>query len=100
MATDTGTGLSPHLRGVTVTTVATVLGMVAGVVAAFVTSGPEDIYGLTALGGAILIQLPLLNALGVDVADFSKKDHLYVGFMTFVLWFITWGILLTVGAFQ
>jgi uncharacterized membrane protein len=100
MATDTGTGLSPHLRGVTVTTVATVLGMVAGIVAAFVTSGPDDIFGLTALGAAILIQLPLLNVLGVEVADFSKKDHLYVAFMTFVLWFMTWGILLSTGAFQ
>jgi hypothetical protein len=100
MATETGTGLNPHLRGVTVTTVATILGMVAGVVAALVTSGPDDTVGLIALGVAILIQLPLLNVLGVDVSDFSKKDHLYVAFMTFVLWFITWGILLTVGAFQ
>lgn len=100
MATDTGTGLSPHLRGVTVTTVATVLGMVAGVVAALITSGPDDVLGVTVLGAAILVQLPLLNVFGVDTDDFSKKDYLYVGFMTFVLWFMTWGILLTAGAFQ
>jgi len=100
MATDTGTGLSPHLRGVTVTTVATVLGMVAGLAAAFITTGPDDIYGVSALGAAVLVQLPILNALGVDVEGFSKKDYLYVVFMTFVMWFMTWGILLTVGAFQ
>jgi hypothetical protein len=100
MATETGTGLSPHLRGVTVTTVATIAGMLAGVVAAVVTSSPSDILGLSALAGAILFQLPLLKTLGVDVEDFSKKDTLYVAFMTFVLWFITWGILLTTGTFQ
>lgn len=100
MATETSTGLNQHLRGVTVTTVATVLGMVAGLVAANVTSGPDDILGLSALAAAILVQIPLLKGLGVEVEDFSKKDHLYIIFMTFVLWFITWGILLTTGALQ
>jgi uncharacterized membrane protein len=100
MATETGNGLSPHLRGVTVTTVATVLGMLAGVGAALVASGPEDAVGLLFFGAAFLVQLPLLRVLGVDVSDFSTKDHLYIGFMTFVLWFITWGILLTTGGLQ
>jgi uncharacterized membrane protein len=100
MATETSNGLSQHLRGVTVTTVATGLGMLAGMVAAFATSGPGDTLGLSTLAGAILIQIPLLRVLGVDVGGFTKKDYLYIGFMTFVLWFMTWGLLLTAGAFQ
>ena len=100
MATETGTGLSPHLRGVTVTTVATVAGMLAGIGATLVASGPEDTVGLMFFGAAFLVQLPLLKLLGVDTSDFSTKDHLYIAFMTFVLWFITWGILLTTGALQ
>jgi hypothetical protein len=100
MATETSNGLSPHLRGLTVTTVATVLGMLAGVGATLVASGPEDTIGLMFLGGAILVQLPLLKLFGVDTSDFSTKDHLYITFMTFVLWFITWGILLTTGALK
>lgn len=100
MATETGNGLSPHLRGVTVTTLATVLGMLAGVGATLVASGPEDTIGLLFFGAAFVVQLPLLRVLGVDISDFSTKDYLYIGFMTFVLWFITWGILLTTGGLQ
>lgn len=100
MATETGDRLSSHLRGVTVTTVATILGVGAGVGAAAVASGPGDTIGLVLLAGAIVAQLPVLSVLGVDIDDFSKKDHIYVIFMTFVLWFISWGLLLTAGALQ
>lgn len=97
MATETRSGLSPHLRGVTVTTVATLLGILAGVGADILASGPEDTVGLMLFGAAILVQLPLLQVLGVDTADFSTKDHIYILFMTFIMWFMTWGILLTAG---
>lgn len=97
MATETGE-FSPHLRGVTVTTVATLFGLLAGVVSSFVASGPNDTIGLSVLALAILAQLPLFQVVGIDINDFSKKDHLYVAFMSFVLWFVTWGILMTAGA--
>jgi hypothetical protein len=99
MATDTGDGFSPHLRGVTVTTIATVSGILAGVVAGAVATGASDMIGLAVLGAAIVVQFPVFYAIGLDVGDFSTKDQIYVGFMTFVMWFISWGILLTVGAF-
>jgi hypothetical protein len=98
MATESGDRFSPHLRGVTVTTAATLLGLVAGVLSAVVASGPEDPIGLALVAGAVLVQFPLFGLIGIDVDDFSTKDYLYVAFMTFVLWFITWGILLTAGA--
>ncbi|MFB6310400.1 MAG: hypothetical protein ABEH64_04365 [Salinirussus sp.] len=99
MATDTGEGFSSHLRGVTVTTIATVSGLLAGVGSAVLASGPGDTVGLIVLLAAILVQFPIYYAVGIDVGDFSAKDQLYVGFMTFTMWFISWGILLTVGAF-
>lgn len=100
MATETGGRFSPHLRGVTVTTISTLLGTVAGVLSAVIAGGPEDVLGLALVAGAVVVQIPLFQAIGIDVEDFSKKDYLYVTFMTFVLWFITWGILLTAGALQ
>jgi hypothetical protein len=51
--------------------------------------------GLYVLAGAIVVQLPVLKVLGVDLDSFSKKDVLYVIFMTFALWFVSWGIILT-----
>jgi hypothetical protein len=99
MATDTGERFSPHLRGVTVTTTATILGLLAGVGSAVVASGPQDTIGLALLVGAVGVQFPLYRLVGIDVEDFGKKDYLYVAFMTAVLWFMSWGLLLTTGAF-
>jgi hypothetical protein len=98
MATETSE-ISPHLRGVTVTTISTLFGLIAGVASSFIASGPNDTFGLSILALAILAQLPVFQVFGIDVNDFSKKDHLYVAFMTFTLWFMTWGILLTAGSF-
>jgi hypothetical protein len=33
----------------------------------------------------------------VDVEEFGAKDYLYVAFMTFSLWFVSWTIILTTG---
>jgi len=99
MATDTGERFSPHLRGVTVTTLATLLGLVAGVASAVVASGPQDTIGVAFFLGAVGIQFPVYSLVGIDVDGFSKKDYIYVAFMTGVLWFLSWGLLLTTGAF-
>jgi hypothetical protein len=105
MATDTVEGLSGHVRGITVTTVACLAGILAALVSNAVTGGAMDpgqaataTEALYVLGGAVLVQFPILKALGVDLDAFSKKDVVYVIFMTFALWFVSWGILLTAGA--
>lgn len=101
MATETQTGLSKHMRGVTVTTLA----CLAGVAAAFVSG---SIVGTTAeaatntralfiLAAFVVVQFPVLRVIGVDVSGFGPKDYLYISFMTFTLWFITYGIMLTAG---
>jgi len=101
MATETQAGLSGHIRGVTVTTLACLGGLVAAVVAGVVVgTHPEaagDTRSLAFLVAAIAGQYPVLKAVGVDISDFGAKDHLYVAFMTFALWFITFAILLTSG---
>ncbi|USZ69315.1 hypothetical protein NGM10_06145 [Halorussus salilacus] len=87
-----------HMRGVTVTAVSTLAGVAAALVSAAVLgTAATDTLALAIVGGAVFAQLPLLRVLGIDVEDFSTKDHLYVLFMTFSLWFVTWTILLTNG---
>jgi uncharacterized membrane protein len=101
MATETQTGLSSHMRGVTVTTLACLAGVVAAVVSGMVA-------GTTVEAGAnqlpilvvavfVVVQFPVLKVVGVDTADFGVKDYLYIAFMTFALWFITYAIMLTAG---
>jgi hypothetical protein len=99
--TQTETGLSSHVRGVTVTTLACLGGvaaaLAAGVVVGTGAEAASDVRALVLAAAAVAGQYPVLKAIGVDVSDFGPKDHLYVAFMTFTLWFITFAILLTTG---
>lgn len=101
MATDTADRFSPHVRGLTVTALSSTLGIVAAIVSSVVTADAANPatspLGAYVLAGAILVQFPVLKVVGIDVEDFSAKDYLYVSFMTFSLWFVCWGILLTTG---
>mgnify|MGYP000229969962 FL=1 len=97
MATETAEGWDNHLRGLTVTTFASVLGIGAGVASQAMAAGPNDRLGLYLLGAAVLVQLPVYMAIGIDVDDFGVKEYLYIAFITFSLWFVSWGILLTAG---
>jgi len=104
MATETTTGLSGHLRGVTVTTLACLAGVVAGVVSGMLVGAGTDPAAATdrrplaVVAAFVLVQYPILKAIGVDVGDFGAKDNVYVVFMTAVLWFVTLTIVLTSGA--
>jgi hypothetical protein len=90
-----------HFRSVAVTSLAAFAGIAAGVISAMqVGTAPAaatDQLGLYIFVAFTLAQYPVLYALGIDLEEFSPKDHLYVGFMTFSMWFVTWGILLTAG---
>ncbi|MFB6167971.1 MAG: hypothetical protein ABEJ43_03900 [Haloferacaceae archaeon] len=101
MATETQAGLSGHLRGVTVTTVACLAGVIAGIVSgALFGTSPEAATDQRTLGilvAFVLVQFPILKLVGVEVTDFGAKDTLYLVFMTFVLWFVTLTIVLTAG---
>jgi hypothetical protein len=93
-------GYSDYIRKVGVTTVATLSGMVAGVASEQFATSAGDRTALLILAAAIIIQFPLYRLLGMDMDEFTKKSKIYVVFMTFVLWFISWGVLLTTGALQ
>jgi hypothetical protein len=99
MATDTAERRAAHVRGLKVTTLSSIAGIGAAVASSAVTAGMENPAtsdtALLVVLGAILVQFPILKGLGVDVDDFGAKDYLYVGFMTFSLWFVSWGVLLT-----
>ena len=101
MATETQTGLSSYLRGVTVTTLACLCGIGAAFASAVIVgTGAEaasDVRSVFVLAAFVVGQYPVLRVIGVDVGDFGVKDHLYVAFMTFALWFITYAIMLTTG---
>ncbi|KAB1186773.1 MULTISPECIES: hypothetical protein [Haloferax] len=99
MATETQTELSGHLRGVTVTTLACLSGiaaaMISGVVVGTTVEAATNQLAVGILGAFVLVQFPVLSVIGIDIS--GAKDYLYVVFMTFALWFISYAILLTSG---
>lgn len=90
-----GGGMSSYQRSITVTSIATLLGLVSGVISAQIASGPTDQVALGVWFGAALASFVMMRVFGVDITDFSTKDNVYVLFMSFALWFITFSILLT-----
>jgi hypothetical protein len=96
-------GLSDHARSALVTGTATILGIVAGIAATlFATNAgqPDNTLGFGLLVAAVVVQFPFYQVVGIDITGFETKDQLYIFFMTFALWFITWGLLLTTGGLQ
>jgi hypothetical protein len=104
MATDTADRRTAHLRGVTVTTLACLAGIGAALVSSQVATSATDRSALFVLVGFTFAQFAVLQIidraglLQLDIDEFGAKDILYVVFMTFALWFVSWGILLTSGA--
>jgi hypothetical protein len=49
------------------------------------------------LAVALFAQYPILKLVGVEIEEFGIKDNLYVGFMTFTFWFISYTVLLSTG---
>jgi hypothetical protein len=92
-------GLTGHARGVVVTTICCLAGIAAGVVsAAYVgttVAAAQSTTVVLVLGAFVLAQYPLYKVIGVG--DFGVKDNLYVAFLTFTLWFISYTVLATAG---
>ncbi|GAB7095486.1 hypothetical protein JCM30237_26400 [Halolamina litorea] len=101
MATESSRGLSDHIRGVTVTTLACLAGIAATVVSAMVIGiDPASMVTrdqLAVVAAFVVVQYPILYAVGVDISEFGLKDNLYVAFMTFALWFLSYTVVLSTG---
>lgn len=90
-------GLTGHVRSVTITSVTAIGGVVAGVASARLAESATDQVGVAIMIGMLLVNLAVLRAIGIDIGEFGAKDHLFNAFMTFSLWFVTWGVFLTTG---
>jgi len=103
VGTDSGGGVSDHARAVTVTAIASLAGVGAALASQQLTAGlpPADaatsLEPLMVVFAAVAVQPALLRVVGLLKEDFGAKDFLYLLFMTFSMWFVTWGVLLTSG---
>ncbi len=91
-----------HIRAVTITIIASIGGIVGAILSRVLTAdlpveeAASDQGAIAMLLLVIIVQIPLYKLMGFE--DWGgTKDILYVAFMTFALWFITFGIILTTG---
>lgn len=105
MATEEASGVSDHFRSVTVTAIAALAGIAAALVswrmtgdAATAAQAAKNQNAQMVMLAAILVQPLMLRLLGLLKDDFGVKDFLFIAFMTFSLWFVSWAILLTSSA--
>jgi hypothetical protein len=97
-------GMDSHLRSITVTSLASIGGVAAALLSSGMTSSMSSAEAamyqpaqLVVLA-VVLVQIPLYRGLGVYGEDGpGVKDYLFIAFMTFSLWFVTWGIMLETG---
>lgn len=95
---DESSGYSQYARSVIVTTGATLSGVLVAFLTALSGVDPQSNTILLPVAAAVIIQFPIYRVVGLDVDDFGTKGKLYIGLMTFILWFLTWGVLLTTSA--
>ncbi|MFB6186352.1 MAG: hypothetical protein ABEI06_08040 [Halobacteriaceae archaeon] len=95
MATEDLDRQASHRRSITVTSVAAFAGVIAGIVSAQFAQSATDRLGFFIFVTFTILAFGVMYGLGIDVEDFSTKDYLFVGFMSFSMWYVTWGILLT-----
>ncbi|ELY83573.1 EMC6-like membrane protein [Natrinema altunense] len=100
MSTESISDRREHIRSVSVTALSALLGVGAALASAtwvgLSEAAAQDTQALAFVLGAILVQYVLINLSGIYGEDeFGAKHYLFIAFMTFSLWFVTWGILLT-----
>ncbi|WP_222916541.1 hypothetical protein [Natrinema sp. SYSU A 869] len=100
MSTESISDRREHIRSVSVTALSALLGVGAALASAtwvgVTETAAENTQALAFVVGAILVQYVLINISGIYGEDeFGAKHYLFIAFMTFSLWFVAWGILLT-----
>ena len=106
MSTESISDRREHIRSISVTALSALLGVAAGFASLAITgdassvdAAASDMRGLLLVLGAILAQFILFDFTSIYGDDeFGAKHYLFIVFMTFSFWFVTFGILLTTGA--
>ena len=103
MSTESMSERREHIRSISVTALAAFAGVGAALLSASIigTSGDpnaiaSDVRAYVIVFVAITLQLLLLRGTGIySDEEFGIKHNLFITFMTFSFWFVTWGIILT-----
>ncbi|MDR3101707.1 MAG: 4Fe-4S binding protein [Methanocalculaceae archaeon] len=85
------------------TLIACTLGLIAGIASFFLAGTPDaefgeqaaPLIGILILLVAVVIQRTIFRLIWIDTKNIGMKDWFYQVFMTFVMWYLTWTMILT-----
>ncbi|MEA3283013.1 MAG: hypothetical protein U9Q68_10775 [Euryarchaeota archaeon] len=83
-----------HVDGIKKTIIASILGIASGAICYRFLDPQSSNFAYLILLLAFYIQKPIYISMGMDANQFTWKDWFYVAFMTMILWFVSWTLLL------
>ncbi|VUT28133.1 MAG: hypothetical protein SYNGOMJ08_00695 [Candidatus Syntrophoarchaeum sp. GoM_oil] len=95
METEAENSHKEYIEGIVKTAVPLVFGALGGIISYLLDpSNPTNDFGWLVLVAAVLAQALIYPQFSIDVKEFKFKDWFYASFMTFIAWFVTWGLVL------
>jgi hypothetical protein len=86
--------IANHLRGIKMSFIPAVLGAAAGFLSSpYVLSPVHQSFSILILALAVYAQKYILSAWGLESNKFDAKAWIYLAFMTFVFWYVSWTII-------
>jgi len=93
---DTQESQKKYTDGLKKTFIPIIFGAIGGVLSSIFAGDSADGVALLMLSLMIGTQIPIYGLVDVGVKEFKQKDWIYISAMTFLSWFVSWGILLNV----
>ncbi|MDY6865670.1 MAG: hypothetical protein SVY15_06845 [Halobacteriota archaeon] len=91
---DTQESEKKYTDGLKKTFIPTIFGVIGGVLSSIFAADSADSVALLMLILMIALQPPIYGFVDIEVKEFNQKDWVYTSAMTFLSWFVSWGILL------
>ena len=85
---------TPRREQILLTIVPVIAGVIAGAVSSVVAASATDTSGVLVFAGFAVASVGIGRA-ATSEKVFGNKDYLFIGFLTFFAWFLTWAVLLT-----
>ncbi|MDY6958527.1 MAG: hypothetical protein SVK08_05170 [Halobacteriota archaeon] len=94
MADDTQESEKKYTDGLKKTFIPIIFGIVGGVLSSIFAAESGDGVALLILLLMIVLQTPIYGFVDIEIKEFNQKDWVYISAMTFLSWFVSWGVLL------
>lgn len=87
--------IANHIRGIKMVLIPSVMGIIAGFLSSPYFLSPDNAnFSFLILALAIYAQKFIFPAIGINSSEFGVKDWIFLGFMSFSYWYISWTILI------